>query len=89
MRSCISSTLTGSTVTFSWSAGANATAYWLDVGTAQGQGNISAGQLPAGTLSKTVGGIPTDSRTICVRLWTQVSGSFGANHIDYTDTASH
>ena len=81
------STLTGSTVTFSWSPGANATAYWLDVGTALGQGDISAGQLTSATLSKTVGGLPTDGRTIFVRLWTQVNGSFGANHIDYMFTA--
>ena len=30
------STLTGSNVTFTWSAGTGATAYWLDVGNAAG-----------------------------------------------------
>ena len=33
-------TLSGASVTFTWSAGSGAVAYWLDVGSAQGQGNI-------------------------------------------------
>ena len=32
--------LSGASVAFTWSAGTGATAYWLDVGTMQGLGNI-------------------------------------------------
>ena len=76
-------------MTFTWSPGTNATAYWLDVGYSLGQGDISAGKLPSTTLSKTVSGIPTDGRTIWVRLWTEVNGSFPGNNIDYSFTAAH
>ncbi len=62
--------LSGSCVTFTWTAGAGALAYWLDVGTVQGQGDISAGQLSASTTSVTVNGIPTAGATIYVRRWT-------------------
>ena len=34
------SALSGSSVTFTWSAATGAAAYWLDVGSAQGQANI-------------------------------------------------
>jgi hypothetical protein len=34
------STFSGSSVTFTWTQGAGASAYWLDVGTALGEGNI-------------------------------------------------
>jgi hypothetical protein len=66
------SRFTGSTVTFTWTAFGAADAYWLDVGNAAGQGDISAGQTAA--TSRTVSGIPTDGRVIYVRLWTRVSG---------------
>ena len=78
------STLPGSSVTFAWNAVLSATAYWLDVGTTPGKGDISAGQLATGTLSKTVSGIPTDGSTVFVRLWTQVNGSWTGNYNDYS-----
>jgi len=78
------STLSGSTVTFTWSAGTGASAYWLDVGTVQGQGNIYAANVGLIT-SQTVSGIPTNGVTIYVRLWTQISGVWSYN--DYTYTA--
>jgi hypothetical protein len=78
------STLAGSTVTFSWTAGTGASAYWLDVGTVQGQGNISGSNVGLLT-SKSVSGIPTNGSTIYVRLWTQIGGSW--TDIDYVYTA--
>ncbi len=81
------STLTGSSVTFTWTAGAGATAYWLDVGTVQGQGNISAGQLAYTVTSETVSGIPTTGGTIYVRLWTMLNGAW--QYHDYTYTAAN
>jgi len=80
------STLAGASVTFTWKAGLGATAYWLDVGTVQGQGNISAGQLANTVLSQAVTGIPVNGAPIYVRLWTQFNGS-SWQYIDYTYTA--
>ena len=40
-----SSTLTGSSVTFNWTAGPGATAYWLDIGNAAGrEHSLSVGE---------------------------------------------
>jgi hypothetical protein len=77
-------TLSGPTVTFTWSAGTGASAYWLDVGTVQGQGNIFGANVALAT-SQAVTGIPGNGSTIYVRLWTQISGSWSGN--DYTYTA--
>ena len=79
------STLSGASVTFTWNAGSGGTAYWLDVGTAAGQGNIF-GQNVGLVTSQTVNGIPTNGATIYVRLWTQLSGTWQYN--DYTYTAA-
>jgi hypothetical protein len=77
------STLSGSSVTFIWTAGLGASAYWLDVGTAVGQGNIFAGNLGLVT-SELVSGIPTNGITIYVRLWTLLSGAWQVNDYSYT-----
>ncbi len=74
-------TLATSSVTFSWAAGTGATNYWLDVGNAPGSGDISGGAT-TGT-SRTVGSIPRDGRTIYVRLWTFINGTW-QTPIDYT-----
>jgi probable HAF family extracellular repeat protein len=78
------STLTGSAVTFNWAAGSGASAYWLDVGTVPGEGNIFAGNVGLST-GQAVNGIPISGATIYVRLWTQLSGNWVYN--DYTYTA--
>jgi hypothetical protein len=75
------STLSGSSVTFTWSAAAGAVAYWLDVGSAQGQANIF-GQNVALATSQTLNGIPTDGSTLYVKLWTLLDGAWLSN--DYT-----
>src|SRR5262249_15886028 len=69
------STLPGSTVTFTWSHGTGATAYWLDVGTVPAQGNVFAGNLGLAT-SQTVSGIPTGSVPIYVQLWSLIGGTW-------------
>jgi hypothetical protein len=78
--------LTGSTTTFTWSAGSGASAYWLDVGTARGQGNIFAANVGLVT-SRTVSGIPINGGTIYVRLWTQLGGTWYYNDYTYTATS--
>ena len=77
------STLTSSTVTFSWTAGSGSE-YWLFVGKAGGADiyNKSTGS----SLSATVSGLPTDGSTVNVRLYTSISGTWSYN--DYTYTAS-
>jgi hypothetical protein len=78
------STFTSASVSFSWSAGAGVTNYWLDVGTSLGSGNISNGATTS--LSRTVNFLPLDGRTIYVRLWS-FQGSAWQPPIDYTFTA--
>ena len=73
-----------STVTFNWTAG-SASAYWLYLGSSLGTYDIyNSGSITV--RSKTVSGIPTDGRTIYVRLWSRVGTSW--KFIDYTYTAS-
>src|ERR1700757_1888425 len=72
------STLTGSTVTFQWTAATGVKAYILYVGSSQGSGDIYL-QNRGQSTSATVTGIPTDGRTIYVRL------SLVANSVQSTD----
>jgi subtilisin-like proprotein convertase family protein len=79
------STLTSSTVTFQWTGGIGASQYWLYVGTATGYydlGNRSTGTA----LSVVVSGLPTDGRTLYVRLLANINGAWQFN--DYTVTAT-
>jgi hypothetical protein len=75
------STLSGSGITFTWSAGIGAAAYWLDVGTAPGGFDLFSQGTGLAT-SQSVSGIPTNGSTIYVRLWTVVGGVWQFN--DYT-----
>jgi tetratricopeptide (TPR) repeat protein len=79
------STLPGGSVTFTWSGGAGAAAYWLDVGTVQGRGDIF-GQNVALVTTQAVTGIPTTGVRIYVRLWTLLNGAWQAT--DYTYVAA-
>jgi hypothetical protein len=79
------STLNSSAVTFQWTAG-TATQYGLWVGsTGVGSSNLATPPATANT-SVVVAGLPTDGRTLNVRLWSLVNGSWQFN--DYTYTAS-
>jgi hypothetical protein len=78
--------LTGSTVTFSWNAGAGASAYWLDVGSAPGVGNYFGADVGLAT-SRTVTTLPTNGSPVYVRLWTKLNGVWQSN--DYSFTALH
>jgi hypothetical protein len=78
--------LPGPDVTFSWTSnGAPATRWMLYVGTSPGSTNIHySGSLESDVLSANVTGIPTDGRTIYVRLW-YLNGTWKT--IDYQYTA--
>jgi hypothetical protein len=82
--------LPGSTVTFTWSAGADVTAYQLYVGTTGiGSQNLYNSGGKAAFLSATVTGIPTNSAngvTVYVRLWSKITGAW--RYYDYTYAAA-
>jgi trimeric autotransporter adhesin len=78
------SMLTGSSVTFDWTAGSGATAYWIDVGsTAGGHDIYSSGNL-GNVLTTTVSGLPTNGSTVYVTLYSLVSGTWLSNAYTYT-----
>src|SRR5262249_50412555 len=77
------STLAGVGVTFAWTVGTTATAYWLDVGTAPGQGNIFGQNIGLAT-NHLVLDIPAGSVPIYARLWTQFSSGWQYNDYVYT-----
>jgi hypothetical protein len=79
------STLSGSTVTFSWSPGVGATGYWLYLGTT---GPKSANLYSSGVLSgtsATVSGLPTNGVTIYATLFSRINGVW--QPVSYTYTA--
>lgn len=78
------STLPSSDVTFTWSAATGATGYWLDIGTLANAFDLFSQSAGLAT-SQSVTSLPTDGRTIYVRLWTQTGSQWQSN--DYTYTA--
>lgn len=80
----LGSTLTSSSVTFTWSAG-SATSYFLFVGSSLHKADIYNSSTVT-THSITVNKIPTDGRTIYVTLGSLVNGSWVSK--DYTYKAS-
>jgi hypothetical protein len=79
------STLGSSSVTFSWAGGTGVSQYFLDLGNTPG-GNEIYSQSQGTNRSATVSGIPTDGRTIFVRLWSQLSS--GWQYSDHTYRAA-
>ena len=78
------STLTSTTVTFTWTGGSGATQYYLYVGSTPGFYDILLRGMGT-SLSTVVTGLPSDGRTIYVRLYSQVNGAW--QYTDYTFTA--
>ena len=77
------STFSTSNVTFHWSAG-GATSYFLFVGSSPNRADIyNSGMVQAH--SATINNMPTDGRTIYVKLGSQVNGSW--TYVNYTYTA--
>ncbi len=73
-------TLSGSSQTFSWSAGTNATSFWLYVGNTAG-GSDLFNQSTGVNRTANVAGLPTDGRKIYARLWWVRNGAW-----EYADT---
>ena len=76
------SVLPGTSVTFTWT-GAGVSDYQLYVGSSLGAGDLYMGDEKT-NLSKTVAGLPTDGRTLDVRLWSNVSGTWQSSDAIYT-----
>ena len=78
------SALAGASATFSWSAGAGGTGYWLYLGsTGLGSSNLYSSGALAGT-SKTVSGLPTNGEAIYATLFTQISDAWKPVSYKYT-----
>ena len=78
------STLGGSSQLFQWTAGADATAYWLTAGGAPGGNNYySSGNL-GNVFSVTATNLPTDGSTVYVTLFTFTAGQWLYNQYTYT-----
>ncbi len=74
----------GSSVTFVWSAGAGATAYWLDIGSSAGGNNYySSGNL-GNVLTVMVNGLPINGTTVNATLYSLINGSWQSNPYSYT-----
>ncbi|MBM3752853.1 MAG: hypothetical protein FJW38_02590 [Acidobacteria bacterium] len=74
-------TLFNNSATFSWNAPASAIGYWLDVGTARGIGDISAGFQTTNTRTVTLRCVPWS--TVWVRLWTRTASGY-LDPVDFT-----
>ncbi len=78
------STLTGSTVTFVWTAGNNSSAYWMDIGNVAGGNQYYQSGNLGDVTTVTVNGLPTDGSTVYVTLYSLVGGQWIANAYTYT-----
>ncbi len=77
------STFTSSTETFTWSAGAGASSYWLDVGSTPGGNQYSQSGNLGNVLTTTVSGLPTDGSTIYATLYSLIGGNWVGNSYTY------
>jgi len=80
------STLAGASVTFSWTAGANATGYALWVGNSPTNADnlYYSGEKAPTVTSLTVNGLPTNGETIYVRLITYYGSASAYTNYTYT-----
>jgi len=77
-------TLAGTAQTFTW-ADTGAPLYYFIVGTAPGLGDIhQSGNLPAGTTSANVTGLPVGGVPVYVRLYSWGNGSWNTSNTTYT-----
>jgi hypothetical protein len=77
--------LSGTSVTFQWTAGIGASNYMLQIGSAPGGTNYY-NQASGGSLAAVVSTLPNDGSVVYVRLSSYISGVWQYN--DYTYTAS-
>ena len=82
------STLAGSSVTFSWTAGSQVSAYWLYLGnTGAGSMNLySSGSIT--TTSVTVSGLPTNGVNLYASLYSEINGTWQPVKYTYTEAGT-
>ncbi len=80
------SALTGTSATFTWTAGQGNSQYWLYVGTTKG-GYDLYNQSTGTNLSATVNGLPANGQTLYVRLYWLTAGAWA--FADYTYQAAN
>ena len=78
------STMNGNTATFTWSAGTNSSAYWLDIGNVAGGNQYYQSGNLGNVLTTTVYSLPADGSTIYVTLYSLVGGQWLSNAYTYT-----
>lgn len=79
------STMAATTVTFTWSPGVGATAYWLDIGSVRG-GYEYYSNYQGTYRSRTVTGLPGNGGQLWLRLWSLINGVW--TFVDYPLTAA-
>ena len=70
-------------MTFTWSAGSGATAYWLDIGNVPGGNQYYQSGNLGNVLTTTVNTLPADGSTIYVTLYSYVGGQWLSNPYTY------
>ena len=75
-------TLTGSNVTFNWSAGTGVTSYSVYVGTSLGAHNLD--YVPTTSHSASITNLPHNGSTVYVRLYSLIDGAWQYNDYTYT-----
>jgi hypothetical protein len=82
----LGSTLSGASTTFSWSAGAGVSQYWLYIGSTLGGWDVLTRSVATGTLSTTTT-LPTDGRTLYIRLHSFINGTWQWSDVTVTAAA--
>ena len=76
------SNVSAASTTFTWSPGAEATTYYLWIGTTPGSKNVKNVTIPAETTTYTATALPVG--TIYVRLYSLIDGAYRYNDYSYT-----
>jgi len=76
------SSLTSSSVTFTWNEGVGAARYWLFAGNWLGGDTLYSADQGT-SRSATVTGLPTDGRKLYVRLWSLIDGAWVGKDFEY------
>ncbi|MGB6159062.1 MAG: choice-of-anchor D domain-containing protein, partial [Acidobacteriaceae bacterium] len=86
------SVLSGSSVTFTWSAGSGVAEYQLWIGsTGAGSQDLDVfteGAASGNTVSATATGLPTSGATLYVRLLSEISGNWQSTDYTYTEAST-
>jgi hypothetical protein len=78
-------TLSGSSVEFTWAANGTAVdEWWIHVGSSMGEQDIKNTRSLGSSLSTTISGLPTDGRTVWVRLWYRQGSNWPYVDFQYT-----